>query len=148
MKVFIQNEAGSFIKHSHDEKTLTPKGVTRVSRAYPWPYGFVLGTTASDGLNVDCFVLTARLLTTGEIVECQPIGLMEQIEDGHEDHNVLAALVGEEAVVDDRAKQTLTEFVSHVFDHIAGKRMSVGRFLGRDAALGHISRHRDPDRPI
>jgi inorganic pyrophosphatase len=54
MKVFIQNEAGSFIKHAHDEKTLEPRGATRVSRAYPFPYGFILGTTADDGLNVDC----------------------------------------------------------------------------------------------
>jgi inorganic pyrophosphatase len=144
MKVFIQNEAGSFIKHSHDEKTLTPKGTMRVSRAYPWPYGFVLDTTARDGLNVDCFVLTARALTTGQIVECEPIALMEQIEDGQEDHNLLAVLPDEEVIVDDRTKQSLTEFVSHVFDHVARKEMRIGRFLGRDAALAHISRHRDP----
>ncbi len=135
------------MKHSHDEKTLTPKGTARVSRAYPWPYGFVLGTTARDGLNVDCFVLTARPLSTGQIVECEPVGLMEQIEDGQEDHNVLAALLDEEAIVDDKTKQILTEFVVHVFDHIAGKRISVGRFLGRDAALAHILSHRDSDQP-
>ena len=49
MKVFIQNEAGSFVKHSHDEKTLERKREERVSGAYPFPYGFILGTTAEDG---------------------------------------------------------------------------------------------------
>jgi inorganic pyrophosphatase len=57
MKVFIQKEAGSFTKNFHDEKTLTFVRTTRVSRAYPLPYGFILNTTGDDGLNVDCFVL-------------------------------------------------------------------------------------------
>ena len=128
MKVFIQNECGSDLKHFHDEKTLELKGTTRVSRAYPLPYGFVLNTTAEDGLNVDCFVITSRPLTTGQVVECDLIGLMEQIEDGKADHNVLAVLRGEGAVVNENTRQLLTDFVSHVFDHIPGKRISVGRF--------------------
>src|ERR1700689_5505346 len=69
MKVFIQNEAGSFVKHSHEKKLLTLKGEARVSRAYPFPYGFILNTTAEDGDNVDCFVLTREALRTGQVVE-------------------------------------------------------------------------------
>jgi inorganic pyrophosphatase len=70
MKVFIQNEADSFVKNFHDEKTLGFMGAARVSRAYPLPYGFILNTTGDDGLNVDCFVLTKSSLRTGQIVEC------------------------------------------------------------------------------
>ena len=143
MKVFIPNEAGSFFKNSHNEKTLEFKRSARVSRAYPFPYGFVLNTTADDGLNVDCFVLTRRHLNKGQIVECEPMGLMEQIEDGKEDHNVLAVIQGEVAELDSRTKEMLIEFVSHVFDHIAGKTIRAGNFLGRGAAIDYISRHRD-----
>src|SRR5215470_12950156 len=100
MKVFIENEAGSNVKHYHDEKTLEPKGSSQVSRAYPFPYGFVLNTTAPDGDNVDCFVITQQALPTGEIVECEPIALMEQIEDGEEDHKILAGMPGEDSRVD------------------------------------------------
>lgn len=143
MKVFIQNEAGSFIKNSHDEKTLELRGSAKVSRAYPFPYGFILNTTAEDGLNVDCFVLTQTPLRTGQIVECDAVGLMEQIEDGKEDHNVLAIIGGEETKVESGLRQTLTEFVSHVFDHIPGKRISAGAFFGQEAATAYIVRHRD-----
>jgi|SRR6185312_9412254 inorganic pyrophosphatase len=118
MKVFIQNEAGSDIKHSHDEKTLEPKWKTRFSRAYPLPYGFVLNTTADDGLNVDCFVITNQPLTTGQIVDCDPIGLMEQIEDGKTDHNVIAVVQGEGDGFDENTKRILTDSASHVFDHL------------------------------
>lgn len=143
MKVFIQNEAGSFVKHSHDEKTLALLGEQRVSRAYPFPYGFILNTTAEDGDNVDCFVLTGEILRTGQIVECEAVGLMEQIEDGEIDHNLLAAIGGEGLRLTSELKQTLIEFVTHVFDHIPGKKIQVGEFHGSEAAIQHIRRHQD-----
>jgi len=67
MKVFIENQANSNVKHFFDEKTLEPKGSCLVSCVYPFPYGFVLNTNASDGDNVDCFVLTKTVLFTGQI---------------------------------------------------------------------------------
>jgi inorganic pyrophosphatase len=92
VKVFIQNEAGSFVKHVHNEKTLDLRGKSKLSRPYPFPYGFILHTSADDCLNVDCYVLTGQPLRTGQIVECEPIALMDQIEDGQEDHNVPAVI--------------------------------------------------------
>ncbi len=59
LKVYIQNEAGSNLKHYHNEKTLILKRTVEVSRPYPFPYGFILDTTSADGLNLDCFVITA-----------------------------------------------------------------------------------------
>src|SRR5207244_1823392 len=82
VKVFIQNEAGSNRKNCHDEKTLEYRETRIVSRPYPYPYGFILGTNANDGCNLDVFVITKRSLTTGSILECEAIGLMEQFEDG------------------------------------------------------------------
>jgi inorganic pyrophosphatase len=143
MKVFIQNEAGSFVKRFHHEKTLELKGEERVSRAYPYPYGFILDTTAEDGDNVDCFILTRKNLRTGQIVESEAVGLMEQIEDGQIDHNVLAALHGEDPQLTSEVETTLTEFVHHVFDHIPGKNIQTGAFLGKLAAIEHVSKYWD-----
>jgi inorganic pyrophosphatase len=143
MKVFIQNEAGSFVKRSHNEKTFELKGETQVSRAYPFPYGFILGTTAQDGGNVDCFVLTGKTLRTGQIVDCEPVGLMEQIEDGQVDHNVLAVLPGEDRLLNSEVKLILTDFVRHVFDHIPGKNIQTGEFRDGDAAARHIHQYQD-----
>lgn len=143
MKVFIQNEAGSFLKNYHNEKTLQWRRATRVSRAYPLPYGFILNTTADDGLNLDCFVLTKTPLTTGQIVECDPVGLIEQMEDGKEDHNVLAVIRGEEELLDVVTRQVLIEFISHVFDHIPGKMIQAGDFRGKEAALDYVFQHQD-----
>jgi len=143
MKVFIENEAGSFVKHIHDEKALELKATVKVSRAYPFPYGFVLDTTGEDGDNVDCFVLCDRPLNTGDIVDCEPVALMEQIEDGEIDHKILANLVDAPKSLDQIGKQTLIEFATHVFEHIPGKRMKIGQFLGREAALEYLEDHQD-----
>jgi inorganic pyrophosphatase len=90
VNVFIENEAGSSRKNHHDEKSLRFQRSELVSRAYPYPYGFIVGTVNADGDCLDCFVITGQQLKTGDVVACDAIGLMEQTEDGLSDHNVLA----------------------------------------------------------
>jgi inorganic pyrophosphatase len=136
--VFVQNEGGSNLKSYHDEKTLEFKFARTVSRAYPYPYGFIVGTNASDGCNVDCFVITKRLLRTGQTFECEAIALMEQIEDGSVDHNVLAKLPGENIELTTEIQTVLTHFVLNVFRHVAGTQIEVGRFLSAEHAAAHI----------
>jgi inorganic pyrophosphatase len=143
VKVFIENPAGSGLKHIYDEKTLQLKRTEPVSRAYPLPYGFVLNTTAEDGDNVDCFVVTKRVLKSGQLVDCDAIGLMEQIEDGQIDHKILAVIPGEQAIVDDAIQRQLTDFALHVFDHVPGKTMRVGAFRGANGALDYLQQHQD-----
>jgi hypothetical protein len=77
---------------------------------------------------------------------------MEQVEsswtpseDGkmEKDHNILAVLAGEDTLVTGEVKKKLTDFVSHVFDHIEGKIVKVGLFLGKEAAVKEIEITRD-----
>jgi inorganic pyrophosphatase len=138
MRVFVQNQAGSDRKHVHDEKTLEYKETRRVSRPYPYAYGFILNTTSGDGDNLDSFVITDRELKSGELVDCEPVGIMEVFHNGKEDHKVLAVLKGEKAQVDRDVKQTLTEFVNHIFDHMKEEVIVVGEFQGQEEALAHI----------
>ena len=139
MKVFVENETGSSVKHLHDEKSLKLQGTTHVSRPYPFPYGFVLNTTAEDGDNVDCFILTETALRTGQVVVCEPLALMEQMEDGQADHKVLAVLRDDEHPIERIPIAELTEFVTHVFEHIPGKVIAVGEFKDQNAALRYLS---------
>jgi inorganic pyrophosphatase len=145
IRVFIQNEAGSDIKHYHDEKTLAFSHSRVVSHAYPFPYGFVVGTSAADGGNVDCFVITDRALKTGQLVECEPIGLMEQFEDGLDDHNIIARLVDETPRVTPDTETALTQHVLACFRDVPGKRVAIGQFLGIEAAHSHIALHQDAE---
>ena len=130
MKVFIENEAGSLEKNIFDEKTLEYKKTNKVSAPYPFPYGFVIGTTSGDGDNLDCFVLTHQPIKSRQIIEVEPIGMYEQVEDGEQDNKILAVLKGEGFVIDENLQNIFREFTSKVFSHKADKTISVGRFLG------------------
>jgi inorganic pyrophosphatase len=140
MKVLIENEAGSLIKHRYDECTFKLMATRRVQRAYPFPYGFVVGTRSGDGMCLDCFLLTSKAIASGEMIEAEPIGMFEQVEDGKEDHNILAVQAGEEFELDLAVEDVLRDFVMNVFADVPGKSMTVGRFLGRDDALALIER--------
>ncbi|MEY4550209.1 MAG: hypothetical protein RL685_6404 [Pseudomonadota bacterium] len=152
IRVFIENEAGSDIKNVHDERTLTYLGSKRVARPYPYAYGFVLDTRSDDGDNLDCYLLTDEALSRdepcrnelrrGDIVECEPIGLLEQTENGEQDHNILAVLVGGPRRVDERAQAQLRDFVLHVFDNLPERSVQAGRFLGVEEAWVLIERCR------
>ena len=138
IKVCIEVEADSCEKHRYNEKTLEYKGTRRTSRPYPYPYGFILGTSAADGDNVDCYLITNERLTSGTIVECEPIGLLEQDEDGEVDHKVLAAIPGQDIEVGQGLLQELRDFIYAVFAQFPDVGVRVGRILPREAALQHI----------
>ena len=153
MKVFIENEAGLDQKNLYNEKTLEYKKTYTVSKKYPYPYGFILDTTSGDRDNVDAFIITNIKLKSGQIIECEPIGLMEQIELSRNseniekeeiDHNVLMVVKGETSgIIDDEIKNTLIDFVLHVFDHIQLNKNKVGNFLGKEAAIKYINSCKD-----
>jgi len=118
-----------------------------VSRRYPFPYGFVIDTLNGDGGRLDCFVITTRALRTGDVIECEAIGLMEQTEDDLTDRNVLARVGAEQPELNE-VHSTLTEFVQNVFGHMPGRTVVAGRFLGRETAEAEIAKCRvDVDRP-
>ena len=143
MRVLIENEAGSTCKHTYDERTFVLLRTADVSAAYPFPYGFAIGTRSGDGDAVDCFVLTETPLASGSIVECEPVGLLEHIEDGETDHKVLAALPGESPALDETTLARLRGFIMSVFAHVPGKVMTVGR-LDRQAAEAYLQQCRKP----
>jgi inorganic pyrophosphatase len=140
MKVFIENEAGSTKKNLFNEKTLEHRKTVVVSRPYPFPYGFIIGTTSGDGDNLDCFVLTQKPLKSGDIVDVEAIGMFEQTEDGKSDPKILARLHDENPSITVEIEKRLRDFIQHVFDHLPDKSVSIGRFLASKEAQALIQR--------
>lgn len=139
LRVFIENEAGSCVKHHHDEENLVLLRTEVVQAPYPFPYGFVPGTRAPDGDCIDCFVITGRSLHTGDLVDCVPFGLMEQTEAGLVDHNLLAVPAGEVVPDLETLRPVLSEFVVRVFAGMPGRETTVGRFLSAGEARAYLA---------
>ena len=138
IKVLIQAEAGSPDKMRYDEKTLKPIEVGRVSRPYPFPYGFVVATAAADGDNVDCYVFGDDGLRSGSIVDCEVVGLLDQVESGEPDHKVLAVVAGQKAVLPDGVFEALEEFIFAVFSEYPECVVRVGPIHSRDVAVRYV----------
>lgn len=143
IQVLIQVEAGSRERNLYNEKTLEFKGRRQMSRPFPYPYGFIIGTSAADGDCVDCYIITTDKLRAGSIVECEPVGLMEQDEDGEIDHKVLAALPGQNVELDERLLKELRDFIYALIAPFPDVHISIGNILTREAALHHIQEFRD-----
>lgn len=138
LRVFIENEAGSSIKHTFDEQTLKLLKTADVSAPYPFAYGFAVGTLGGDGDALDCFVVTDTPLRSGEQVDCIPVHLLEQVEDGEVDHKILCRLANEPGDIPTDAVAAIRTFVMAVFAHVPGKQMELGDLLGAEDARDHV----------
>jgi inorganic pyrophosphatase len=141
IEVFVEVEAGSRDKRLYDEGTLQYKETRRVLQPYPFPYGFVLGTRCEDGECVDCYILTSDRLQAGTVVDCRPVGLLEQTEGQEIDHKILATLPGQSADVDRELHERLRSFIQGVFRAFPDTKVQVGRILSRDRALEYLREH-------
>jgi inorganic pyrophosphatase len=138
IKMFIQVEAGSCDRHIYNEKTLEYIKTSRGSHPYPYPYGFVIGTSAEDGGCVDCYLITKNKVNAGSIVECEPVGLLEQHEGDEIDHKVLAVRPGEDTKLDQVVLEELQTFIKRIFSEFPDMHVRLGPVHPREAALHHL----------
>lgn len=146
IQVFIQAEAGSCDKHVYQEKTLTYLETRRVPQPYPYAYGFILGTNAADGGNLDCYLLAQERLQAGTIVACEPVALLVQREGDEVDDKIIAVLAGEGALAGqelppEQMQDLLLElqaFIYAIFARFPDLELRVGPILPRQAALQTI----------
>lgn len=130
MKVFIENPAGSKTKNVYNEQTLEFQAAYSYARATPYHYGFIMNTASGDGDCLDCFVLSDKPMSSGTIVEVDPIGMVEYIDSGETDNKILGALKSEKVQVNETAQDKITNFLLHVFDNRPERKVKVGRFYG------------------
>ena len=81
-------------------------------------------------------MITRRPLTTGTVISYEAVALVEQIEDGEADHNILATVPGEIPEIGSSVVEPFQNFISHVFEHIPGKQMTTGRLLSNGSRPG------------
>lgn len=140
MDVWIQVAAGSNQRRVYNEKTLEFLGTREASEIYPYPYGFILDTDAADGDNLDCYVLTRQPVAAGSIQVCDPIGILEQIEDGAPDDKVIAVLRGAAEAIDEQdAIAQLRDFIIRLFSHHPEMHVKIGRYLDRRTAEARVA---------
>jgi inorganic pyrophosphatase len=141
MKVLIEAEAGSNVRRLYDETTLGLLSSREVAAAYPFPYGFVLGTSSDDGSAIDCYVITDKPIPTGTVVEADVAGVLEVSEGREADHKVLGLLPGSPTPLDPGVRETLEGYIRELFRPYPRVKVRVGRLLGGDEAAAFLKSH-------
>jgi len=137
-KALIQVEIGSSERRIFNEQTLEYKETRLGRHPYPYAYGFIIGTSGDDGDCVDCFLLSKQFVTAGSIIECEPIGLLEQYENDEVDHKVLTILPGEDMRLQPNILEELTSFIHTIFSGHPAIIIRVGPVHSREAAHKYI----------
>ena len=138
IKVIIEAQVGSTERHVFDDVSLEHQGIRIVPRPYPYAYGFILGTTTADDDGLDCYIISADRLPPGSIVNCEPIGLLEQLEEGQVDHKIIAILAEHPQPSDNSFVDQLREFIVAIFVAYPESEVQVGRYRSRAFALEMI----------
>lgn len=140
MKVFIEQTCEPNKKNVFDKQTGEYQKTVDFHLTYPYAYGYILNTLASDGDELDCYVITDQKFAHSKMIECEPIGMVEYFEDGQADHKIFVVPKGEEGVVTEEVKKKLLEFDARYFEGQPNKNTNVGDFLGKEAAEAEIKK--------
>ena len=139
MQVFIEQTGEHLKKNIFDKVTGAYSKTVDFHTTYPYPYGYILNTKASDGDALDCYVISDTKFQIGEVVECEPIGIVEYIEGDVPDHKILMVCKGDtQSEVSSEVKRNLLDFDAIFFQGRSRNGSRVGDFLGVDAAHSEI----------
>ncbi len=142
MKVFIEQGGQEGIKNVFDKETKALLRSEPFHLTYPYPYGYILDTLNEDGDELDCYIITDQKYQAADIVEAEPIGMIEYFDNGLADHKILCALIAEPATITDEVKAKLKYFSEHFYDHRPEVIAHDGKYLDRQQAEALIARCR------
>jgi inorganic pyrophosphatase len=95
LQVLIEIPKGSRNKYELSKKTglMMLDRVLPESMDYPADYGFILGTNAPDGDELDVFVLISNPTFSGCLIEARPIGVLKMKDERGTDDKILAVAI-------------------------------------------------------
>lgn len=140
----VEIERGSTAKYEYDPviDAFRLDRCLQTSMSYPSSYGFLPQTVALDGDPVDVLVYNSTPIATGAVVAVRIIGALEMIDQGVEDHKLIAVPVSHVAAhrlsdgvhcLDPHYLRLVENFFAHYKD-LENKTVSVGEWIPREQA--------------
>jgi inorganic pyrophosphatase len=139
MKAFVETVAGSSTRTRYDEDTLKFKESFAVQYKYPYPYGFIMNSKGNNLDCIDCYFINNQKLKAGEIIECEPVGMIEMIEENEIDHKVLMEVQNGTMYDLNVIYPNIKGFIEHVFEKFDDVVIHIGKLVPKDDAIRFIS---------
>ncbi len=115
--VVIEISKGSKMKYELDKETgmLKLDRVLHTSTHYPANYGFIPRTYAEDNDPLDALVLCSEQIVPMTLVKCYPIGVISMMDNGANDHKVVAIPFGDPTY---NSYKDISQLPPHIFEEI------------------------------
>ncbi|HSG44604.1 MAG TPA: inorganic diphosphatase, partial [Anaerolineales bacterium] len=110
-----------------------------LSASYPFAYGFILNTSSDDDDGIDCYILTNKIIKVGMILDCVPIGLLEQLENDEVDSKVICLLTDDDFNFDQVHIQQIKDFILQIFKKFPEVKIQFGEFKDKSFAINYIN---------
>lgn len=145
--VFIEIGKNSDIKYEYDHKLkgLFCDRILTTPMKYFFNYGFIMGTKADDGDDLDCVVLIDEQLISGSYIKCRIIGCLETDDDEGNDPKIIAVPTRKVGIayedindindITETKREQLIHFFSHYKDLEKNKFMNVKNFVNKEKAV-------------
>jgi len=138
LNAVIEVKKGTKRKYELDRKTGKFK-VERICKSpIPINYGFIPRTLAKDNDPLDILVYSDRL-SKGLVLEVRPIGMLKMLDNGVQDHKILAVPKSSKLKLKDIPKPLL-EDIKFFLQHDKGKKTKVFKWLPTKKAEEEIKK--------
>jgi len=117
-------------------------GYREMLAPYPYPYGYILNTMGDDKEELDCFVITEKILPPGTVVKCQTIAAFEFKENDEKEYKILAALDQTEPTDSTLVYATLVDFLKTIFKKYPDIHVSFGDLVTKEKTDRIIRRYK------
>lgn len=141
LKAIIEVDKGSSKRAVFDDH-LELIRYRMVNTPYPFPYGFILNTSSEDGDGIDCYILTDKHLQAGTIIDCVPIGLLEQFENEEVDSKIICLTEGDDFNFEQDHVQQIRSFILQIFKKHPNVEIKFGEYKDAEYAIQYINKRR------
>ena len=139
MNAFVETVAGSTTRTRYDEDTLKFIESFSIQYKYPYPYGLIMNSKGNNLDCIDCYIINNQELKAGEIIDCEPVGMIEMIEDNEIDHKILMAMNNGNMYDLEKIYPQIKKFIEHVFEKFDDVVIYIGKLLPKEDAVSFIS---------
>ena len=140
--IYIEIEQFSNIKYEYNKLTnkLEIDRILNEPYSYPYAYGFIVNTLASDNDELDVLIVTDKYLKNDTCYTAYIIGALYMEDEKGVDEKVLCVLNEDYSTIhnihdlSEEKKNQVSTFFSNYKNNIEGKWSKVGRFLDKTEA--------------
>jgi inorganic pyrophosphatase len=145
--VVVEIPTGGQKKYEYDPviNAMRLDGVLYDEVKFPFNYGHIPQTISGDGDALDVFIISTHPITPGTVVTCRPVGMLEVIDRGHEDHKIIAVPLHEtrlETITDiTNIPEIDIEALKTFYGHLPkqwSREIQLKGFFGKDRAVKEL----------